>query len=195
MTNGNSGPAGPDQSADRAMYPLGPFMLEGPALHDALERLFKEAFSTVDVYGRVEISAEKAVQINWICASVTSLRHEGMIAFLTQRVEVLEQALRKAVPGFVPALPPGAATDADVATLILPNQSPVRCWPNANGEYPTIPAPAKSTFRMGNFEMEIETDSQIERREDGIYVADKRVLDKNAKAVPEEKPETKAPDG
>lgn len=194
MTNGNSGPA-PDQPPDRAMYPLGPFMLEGPAMHDALERLFKEGFATVDIYGRVEINAEKAAQINWICASVTSLRHEQMIAFLTQRVEVLEQALRKAVPGFVPALPPGATTDADVATLILPNQSPVRCWPNANGEYPTIPAPAKSTFRMGNFEMEIETVSQIERREDGIYVNDKRVLEKKGKTAVAAKPETKAPDG
>lgn len=192
MTNGNN--AGPDQPADRGMYPLGPFMLEGPSLHEAIQNLFQEGFATVDVYGHVQINPEKAVQATWICASVTSLRHEQIIAYLTQRVEVLEQALRKAVPDFVPALPPGAATEADVATLILPNQSPVRVWPNANGEYPTFKSPPKSVFKMQGFELELEDESTIERREDGIYVNDKRVLEKKAKGVTETKTETTAPD-
>lgn len=189
MTNGTE-PATPD----RRPYPLGFLVLEGPASVEAQQQLLKEAYGTFDAYGHVEINPEKASQINWYCASDSFVHHERLIAYLMQRVEVLEQALRKEIPGFVPLLPPGAATEEDVATLVLPNNSPVRIWPTAKGEYPTVKSPPNSILRIGTFELELEEEAVIERREDGVYVDDKCVLAKKAKAKPEEKA-APTPDG
>lgn len=187
MSNGQQGSmlVGADgRPVNQSIFMLGPFAIQGAANPEAIQQLYQEAFLAIDpVTGMVSPNPEKGVQITWISTCIALQYRDETISYLESRIDELEKAMRKAVPGYQPPLPPGAKTEADVATIHMGTGSAVRVWPDGAGNYPDIKVPVKALFKMGTLEVEVKEGDLVQRRDDGVYINEERAVPKQDEAT------------